>query len=103
VQDDRDDWDEESKKMADIYQGAFLTISALGAGQGEGLFLPRRGNGTLDDPDQRDVYEVGMDCIVKRNKPPIGEMHLALPLVKSDIGSVKSYIQAGFPVSHLSM
>ena len=81
VQDDRDDWVEESKKMADIYQGAFLTISALGARQGEGLFLPRRSNGALNDPDQRDVCEVRMDCIVERNKPSIGEMHLALPLV----------------------
>lgn len=83
IQDDRDDRDEELKKMADIYQGAVLTISALGAHQGEGLFLPRRHNGALNlhGPDKRDVYEVRMDCIVGRNKPSIGEMHLALPLV----------------------
>jgi hypothetical protein len=87
VQDDSDDKDEELGKMADIYQRAVLTISALGARQGEGLFLPRHHNRALDlhDPDQRDVYEVRMACIVDRNQPLTGEMHLALPLAPHDL------------------
>lgn len=41
VQDDKDDWTKESARMAEVYQGATLTISADGAMNSyEGLFGP---------------------------------------------------------------
>lgn len=42
VQDDPDDWAQESSKMASIYQNSYLTIAATAAKDGsEGLFKPR--------------------------------------------------------------
>jgi len=44
VQDDVPDWEEQAKKMCDIYEGSHITISAFGAeGGDDGLFLPREG------------------------------------------------------------
>ncbi|CAN9410626.1 unnamed protein product [Alternaria alternata] len=42
VQDDPDDWETESAKMADIYNGAFLTIMAASASDSQGGFFQDR-------------------------------------------------------------
>ena len=40
VQDDKDEWDRESRRMASVYENALATVVALGADHaGEGLFL----------------------------------------------------------------
>ena len=40
VQDDKDDWDRESRRMTSVYENALATVVALGADHaGEGLFL----------------------------------------------------------------
>jgi hypothetical protein len=42
IQDSKDDWDTESSKTQQYYQGAFITISALSAaGSHEGFLKPR--------------------------------------------------------------
>jgi hypothetical protein len=39
IQDDEEDWQKESAKMASIYQNSFVTIAATGSrGSNEGLF-----------------------------------------------------------------
>jgi hypothetical protein len=43
IQDDRDDWEKESAKMAGIYQGAFLTIAATASSSNrDGMFFTMR-------------------------------------------------------------
>jgi hypothetical protein len=42
IQDDPQDWERESAKMADIYSGSYLNLAAAAAADGrEGLFFPR--------------------------------------------------------------
>ena len=49
IQDDMDDWRKESRKMADVYRGAVLVISAdATADAREGIFLPRTASWTIE-------------------------------------------------------
>ena len=51
IQDDEEDWSREAKKMALVYEGAYLTIAATAAKDGtQGLFTPRTPQNLVEIP-----------------------------------------------------
>ncbi|KAI0969513.1 HET-domain-containing protein [Xylaria arbuscula] len=106
IQDDVADWENESAKMADVYENAFLTISMdAGLNPNQGIFHTRRsemvstantlGTGNTVRPARRVAVE--QFSVIDE----VGETHIVYarePLNHSDIISPRSYYDVTYPL-----
>jgi hypothetical protein len=70
VQDDQEDWQQESKNMADIYSGSYLTIGATRASNCETGFLQPREQAV--NVGSYSIGNMGFDVLARRGGNYIG-------------------------------
>jgi hypothetical protein len=68
VQDDPDDWERESAKMADIYQNSFLTLAAIASSNGMGGCFSEAISAVSSEHELSGQYLDGLGHIVVRAK-----------------------------------
>ncbi|KAI0096945.1 HET-domain-containing protein [Nemania sp. FL0031] len=106
IQDDVDDWENESAKMADVYQNAFLTISTDAAQDPtQGIFTARRSDmiSTSDSLGSGRTARPARNIAVERfpvvNKSgETNTIYAREPLNHSDIISPRSYYDVTYPL-----
>ncbi|KAI0478296.1 HET-domain-containing protein [Xylaria cf. heliscus] len=106
IQDDANDWERESAKMADVYENAFLTISTDAAQDPtQGILTARRSDmvSTADVLGDRHGTKSARNVLVEQFSivDKVGETHVFYarePLSHSDIISPRSYYDVTYPL-----